>query len=70
MQQHGGNLFMLHTCSMTQGVGSEFFKNILSENNFVAIGYHENTTCAYCNLKVCVKTFKQEQKVHHFLSNL
>ena len=63
MQQYGRNLLMLHTCSMNlcqRGRGSVFFffkKNILSENNFFAIDYRENTTKCLLQPKILGKNY-------------
>ena len=58
MQQHDGNFLMLHTCSINpcqRGKGSDFFrKMILSENNFFAIDYQENTTICLLQPTVCL----------------
>ena len=47
MQQHGGNLLMLHTCSINLakgGGGQMFSKNYFVRKQLFAIDYRENTT--------------------------
>ena len=60
MQQHGGNLFMLHTCSINlcqRGKGSEFFKKLFCQKTtFLTKIIKKILHYAYCNLKFWVET--------------
>ena len=63
MQQHGGTLLMLHTCSINlcqRGRVSDLKKNILSENIrifFFAIDYQENTTICLLQPKIVGRNY-------------
>ena len=60
MQQHGGNLLMLHICSINlcqSGRGSDFFEKLFCQKTtFFAIDYRENTTICSLQLKLWVQT--------------
>ena len=60
MQQHGGNLLMLQTCSINlcqMGRGSEFFeKSFCQKTTFLPLIIKKILQYVYCNLKLWVET--------------
>ena len=73
MQQHGDNPLVLHTCTINlcQKGGVRFFQNIiLSENNFFAIIYQENTTVDLLQPKILGGNYLCTNNRHIILSYL
>ena len=64
MQQHGGNLLMLHTCSINlcqRGRGSDFFpKKYFVRKHILPWIVKKIPQYAYCNLKFWVETIHEQ----------
>ena len=74
MQQHGGKIFLLHTCSINlcqRGKGSEFFNKLFCQKHkFFAIDYQENTTLCLLQPKNLGRKYFARTTGASFLSDL